>query len=363
MTNTYTATPDRQVLVAEAEPTKPETDNTAPSPWAKVAATVALLTVIVCVLLTAFTWPSVNSSVHDVPIAVAGPAAAVDQLSATLNQRMPGAFDITQVDSTAAAEQLIRDRAVYGAIDLSTGTPQIITASAGSAAAAQTLQGVGTTLAQAQEISPTVAVRDIVALPTHDPRGVGLAAGALPLVMAGLLAAVLLTNLVRGTARRVVGALTFAATAGLALTAILQYWFGSLDGSYLANAAAVALTIAAISMTLLGLAALLGSRGIGVGAAIMMLIGNPLSGAATAPAMLPGWSGALGQELPPGAGGQLLRSTAFFDGHGATHSLIVLLVWLGIGVALCRASDLHRRRTTTAATTDTAPQPPVHATP
>src|SRR5687768_12092294 len=114
-----------------------------PSPWPRVAAAVALLTVIISVLLTAFAWPSVRSSVHDVPIAVAGPAAATSQISAALEQRMPGAFDITTVTDTAAAEQLIRDRDVYGAIDASTGTPQVITASAASAAVAQTLQNVG----------------------------------------------------------------------------------------------------------------------------------------------------------------------------------------------------------------------------
>jgi hypothetical protein len=50
---------------------QPATDAS-PSPWTAVARAVALLTVAVSVLLTAFAWPSVRSSVHDVPIAVAG---------------------------------------------------------------------------------------------------------------------------------------------------------------------------------------------------------------------------------------------------------------------------------------------------
>ena len=41
-----------------------------PSPWSRVASTVALLTVIISALLTAFAWPAVHSSVHNVPIAV-----------------------------------------------------------------------------------------------------------------------------------------------------------------------------------------------------------------------------------------------------------------------------------------------------
>jgi hypothetical protein len=343
----------------------PPASASAPSPWPTVARAVALLTAIISVLLLAFAWPSVRSSVHDVPIAVAGPAAAADQVSAQLQQRLPDAFDVTVVTDTAAAERLIRDREVYGAIDVSTGTPQIITASAASASVAQSLQGVATALGAAQSpgASPAVAVRDIVALPADDPRGAGLTAAALPLVMGGLLAALLLTSMVRGTGRRVTGALAFAATGGLAIAAILQFWLGSLDGAYLANAGAVALTIAAISLTVLGLESLLGTVGVGIGGATMMLIGNPFAGTATAPQMLPGWSGAFGQLLPPGAGGQLLRSTAFFDGAGATHSVIVLLCWLTLGVGLCLARRLRTRRTTPTITTvdDAAAQPKVTA--
>ncbi|TDC81143.1 hypothetical protein E1193_15675 [Micromonospora sp. KC606] len=336
----------------------------APSPWTKVAGAVALLTAIVTVLLIAFAWPSVRSSVHNVPIAVAGPAAAADQVSAALQQRLPDAFEITRAADTAAAERLIRDREVYGAIDVSSGTPQVITASAASASIAQTLQSVATALgqAQAQGSSPAIAVRDIVALPADDPRGAGLAAAALPLVLAGMLAAALLTNLIRATSRRVIGALTFAATGGLALAAILQFWLGSLDGAYLANAGAIALTIAATSLTILGLESLLGTAGLGLGAAAMMLIGNPLAGTATAPEMLPGWSGAFGQLLPPGAGGQLLRSTAFFDGGGGAHSVIVLLCWVALGVVLCLAGALRTRRRVTTTVDDAAALPRVHAT-
>jgi hypothetical protein len=326
-----------------------------------VARTVVLLTALISVLLTAFAWPSVRSHVHDVPIAVAGPPAAVKQVSAALDQRLPEGFAITEVADTSAAERLIRDRAVYGAIDVSSGAPQVITASAAGAAVAQTLQGFAVGLGQAQAQGPgkTSTVRDIVALPADDPRGAGLAAGALPLVMGGLLAALLLTRLVRGIARQVAGALTFAITAGLAVAAILQFWLGSLDGSYLLNTGAIALAIAATSLTLIGLESQLGYAGFGLGAVIMMLIGNPLSGTSTAPEMLPGWSGTLGQLLPPGAGGQLLRSTAFFDGHGSTHSVLVLVTWLGCGVALCLAGGRPRReRRLTAGSAQNVPTQP-----
>ncbi|WP_406058155.1 hypothetical protein [Micromonospora sp. NBC_00860] len=340
---------------------KPATDAS-PSPWTAVARAVALLTVAVSVLLTAFAWPSIRSSVHDVPIAVAGPAPAVGQISAALDERLPDAFEITEVADTAAADQLIRDRDVYGAIDVSSGTPQVIHATAASAAVAQTLNSIATALSQPQfqGAGTEATVRDLVPLPPDDPRGAGLAAGGLPLVMGGLLAALLLTRLVLGTTRRVIGALAFAVTGGLAVSAILQFWLGSLTGSYWANTGAVALTVAATSLSILGLESVLGYAGLGLGAATMMLIGNPLSGTATAPEMLPGWSGMLGQLLPPGAGGWLLRSTAFFDGRGATHSIIVLATWLTLGILLCLAGSLRRQRP--AAEPVTTAQPAAQAT-
>lgn len=321
-------------------PQAPLDSEAPPSPWSTVARAIALLTVITSVLLTVFAWPSARSSVHDVPIALAGPAPAVAQARTVLDQRLPGGFDVIEVADTATAEQLVRDRRAFGAIDLSSGFPQVIIASAASTAVAQTLQATAASIGRAGTGAP---VRDLAALPADDLRGAGLAAGTLPLAMGGLLAAVLLVKLVRGGLRRFVGAFGFAVTGGLAAAAILQCWLGSLSGSYPANAGAIVLTIAAIASTVLGLESLLGSLGIGIGAIAVMLIGNAFSGTATAPEMLPGRSGALGQLLPPGAGGRLLRSTAFFDGRGGEHAVIVLVVWIMLGAALCLAGALRKR--------------------
>ncbi len=116
---------------------------------------------------------------------------------------------------------------------------------------------------------------------------------------------------------------------------MLQGWLGTLSGSYVANASVVALALAAVSFPLLGLEWLAGLPGLGLGAAVFMLLGNPLSGITSAPEMLPSGWGTLGQLLPPGATGSLLRSVAFFDGAGSGRPLVVLLSWLGVGLVLC----------------------------
>ncbi|GAA1545770.1 hypothetical protein [Kribbella lupini] len=308
-----------------------------------VLVVVTLLTALLTVLLIAFAWPAARSEPRDVPLAVAGPQSAVGQVTAALEQAMPGGFAIEPVADRESAVQAIKDRDVYGAIVLDQTAPEVLTASAAGPVVSQLLTQVAGKLA-AQNPAAAPKVTDVVPLPADDPRGAGLAAGALPLVLGGILAAAALTNFAKPGSGRVLGAVTFAATGALALTAVLQFWLGSFEGNYWANAGVIAMSIGAISLTLLGLEWLIGTAGLGLGSAIMMLLGNPLSGLSSAPEMLPtGW-GALGQFLPPGAAGTALRSVSFFDGAGAGQPLAVLASWLVLGLALCGLGAARSRR-------------------
>jgi hypothetical protein len=306
-----------------------------------VVAVIALLTTVLTVLLIAFAWPAARSEPRDLPIGIAAPPGVVTQISGALEQNAPGGFEVHTYADRAAAESAIKNREVYGAIVAGPQGTELLTASAAGPAVAQILTQLGTRTAAQQGETPKVT--DVVPLPADDPRGAGLAAGALPLVLGGIIAAVALTQLVGSGVRRVAGALGLAVTSALALTAILQYWLGSLDGNYWANSAVVALSVAATSVTLLGLGWLLGVAGLGLGAAVMMLLGNPLSGLASAPEMLPSGWGDLGQLLPPGAAGTALRSVSFFDGAGSARSLLVLTAWLLGGLLLCGLAAVTRR--------------------
>jgi hypothetical protein len=305
-----------------------------------LVAVITLLTALLTVLLIAFAWPAARSEPRDVPLAVAGPAPAVAQVEAGLDQAMPGGFEITAVPDRAAAVQKIQDRDVYGAIVLDSAQPEVLTASAGGPVVAQLLTQMSARLSPANPPKVT----DVVPLPQDDPRGAGLAAGALPLVLGGIIAAGALTQLVRSGSKRMIGAVAFAITGGLALAAVLQYWLGSFEGSYLGNAGVIAMSIAAISLTLLGLEWLLGTAGLALGGAVMMLLGNPLSGMTSAPEMLPSGWGTLGQFLPPGSAGTALRSVSFFDGAGAAQPLVVLTCWLAAGLALCALGAMKSQR-------------------
>jgi hypothetical protein len=222
----------------------------------------------------------------------------------------------------------------------------VLTASAASPIVAQLMTQLATTLEARQPgaAAPAIRVVDVVPSPSADPRGVGLAALALPLVLGGLIVGAALTTAVLGVGRRVIGVVLTATFAGLALTGIAQSWLGILDGGWWAEAGVVALGIAAVGLTLVGLEALFGFVGLGLGAAVVMLVGNPFSGMTSAPEMLPnGWS-TLGQWLPPGATGTLLRSVAFFDGAGGTRALWILVGWVVLGLALAVLGSRRTRR-------------------
>jgi hypothetical protein len=96
-----------------------------------------------------------------------------------------------------------------------------------------------------------------------------------------------------------------------------------------------------------GLARLLGPPGIGLAALIVFLIGNPGSGAASAPELLPGFWRAVGPLLPPGAGATALRNVAYFDGAALATPLIVLAAFAALGAVLLLAP---KRRAQTAPT-------------
>ena len=286
----------------------------------------ALVVVVQSVLVTLFAWPALRIEPRDLPVVVAGPQQAATAMAGQLRARRPGAFAVTIVADGAAADEALRDRRAYAAFVLGQQGVSLHLASAASPVVAQVLQSA---LAE-----PGRAVVDVVPIDSDDPRGAGFAAGFLPLVLTSIAVGALLSLLVVGRLARLTGLVAFAVLAGLAGTAVLQYGLSALPGEYLANAGVVGLLALAMSGSVAGLAALLGRPGIGLGVVLMFMVGNPFSAVTAAPELLPQPWGQAGQLLPPGAGGTLLRSVAYFDGAGGGRSALVLACWAAAGLLL-----------------------------
>ncbi|MFJ4367031.1 ABC transporter permease [Streptomyces chartreusis] len=311
----------------------------------RLIAVVLLVPLLAALALWAFAWPAARTAPRDLPLGVAGAAAATAQVERQLG-RHEGAFDIHRYADEAAARQAIEDRTVYGAVVVTPQGPELLTASAASPAVAQLLQQAVAQQAAAE--GTQVKTVDVVPAPESDPRGAGLTSSVLPLALAGMAAGAVVTLLgLRGV--RAVGALVgVAALIGLVAASIAHSWLGVLTGDWWAEAGVFALTTLAVSGAVAGLAALVGTAGIGITAATIMLIGNPFSGAASAPQMLPEPVGAIGQWLPPGAGTTLLRSVSFFDGSAAIGPALTLTWWAALGLgAVLLGNALKARATST----------------
>ena len=314
-------------------------------PPAAIRATgiIVALTVALAILAIAFALPAARSKPHDIPIGAAGPQAASGQVADMLEQHAPGAFAVTYYPGEAALRDAIRNRDVYGGISFGPDGRNLLIATGGSPMIAQMLTQMGNGIAQ--QAGVPLHTEDLAPPTAKDPRGAGLAASALPITLAGLLPGVALVLLLRRELwTRFVAAVVFAAGAGITIAALLRYVFGSIDQSIWGVAAGLTLGLLAAGLTMLGLGSLFGRVGLAVGALMALLLGNPLSGLNSAPEMLPSGWGTVGQWLPQGATATLLRSTAFFDGAGATTAIAVLSCWAVAGIGLIVLAAVRQAR-------------------
>ncbi len=288
------------------------------------------LTVLVVAILVAFALPAANGGPREIPIGVAGPAPAAERLERASAGTQ---WEVTRFAGVEELTAAVEHREIVGGIAVTSTGVTLYLASAAGPQAAAALTGLATGAAGRQHAELTV--KDLAPFPEDDPRGAGFSAAALPMVFGGIIPAAALARLFPGRPRhRLAGGALFSLTAGFAVTAVLQYGIGSLTGHYGMTALGLALGIAALAFTLLGLEAVFGLPGFIAGAALMMLLANPLSGLVTGPHWLPGGWADLGQLLPPGASGSLLRANAYFHGIGALGPALVLAGWALLGVTL-----------------------------
>jgi hypothetical protein len=308
------------------------------------AAAILAIPLITAVVLTLFAWPSGRLEPRDLPIGVAGPRTATVPIEDRLAAQ-GDAFNVHRYADETQARAAIEDREIYGAFVATARGREVLVASGASSAVAQLLDHSATEAAAATGSVPVV--EDVVPA----PRGAALGSSVLPLLIAGIVTGVLASLLARRAAQRAWLVVAGSILAGLVATAIVQSWLGIVEGDWIENAAALSITVLAIASVVAGAHALFGERGAIAAALTMVLIGNPFSGVGSAPELLPEPTGAIGQLMPPGAGGNLLRSTGYFDGAGAGDHVLVLVVWAVGGLILIAAGSRRARRSQGAPTT------------
>ena len=348
-------------------------ETTERSSWLKVIATSVLASLLVALVVLAFTWPTKTMEAKNLPVSIAGPEVTVSQFEQSLKDQGIETFDLKQASSREEAEQQIKQRETYGAIIFTEGAaPEVLTAPAANTAATQILNGVATQLnaqiqqkalaaktealtqavqaggeqgaqaaaqleqmkVQAEQASAmAVKTTAVVPLSESDSSGTGLAIAAFPLVIGGILGGSFSVLRVNGTWRRFATATLYAVIGGALTALILSTWFGFIPGDFATLWAAFGATYLATAFFIVGVGALSSPLiGLAVGAVITMFIGNPISGASMPSVFLPGAWGQIGQMMVPGASSTLLRSIAYFPEAATSDQWLVLGSWIAFGL-------------------------------
>lgn len=168
-------------------------------------------------------------------------------------------------------------------------------------------------------------------LAKKDPFGLVESLMLVPLLVGGYMASTML-RAVTGSAtgrRRLIALLGFSVVAGLAVNLVVGPWLrGYPLEKFWIVWPILSLVIAVVALVAAVLQKLLGAAGTLVTVVVIMLFGNPSSGGANGVPYLPAFWRDIGPFLPPRNAYILLRNSIYFDGHGTTQALVVLLVYL-----------------------------------
>jgi hypothetical protein len=294
---------------------------------------VAIMAAALVVVVALFVLPAHDPEPHGVKVAVVGGQNTADAIQQQVDQQRPGAFEIVPTPDPTTAREAILDRDVYAAVV--PAEQRLMVASAASPVIAELIR------APFGQLAPRV--EDVRRTDPEDPRGAAINLMMLPLCVLALPLAALKIRLPTSRTESLLASLAFALLGGLLVTLLMNPVLGVLPGPFLALWGIASLIIASVALPSIGLARLIGPAGIGIVAVIVVLIGNPGSGNATAPELLPGFWRTLGPLLPPGAGGQGLRNVAYFDGAALAQPLIVLAVFSLAGLGFLLASKSKSR--------------------
>ena len=280
---------------------------------------------------------------HGVPIGIVGTPALAGVADAELARAAPGAFDVHAYRSLSSARTAVLHRSVYGAFQ-PFPAPVLLVASAASPPVAVLLQRTFTRVARRS--GRTLAVHDLVPLPSSDSTGATSFSVVLSLILAGLVGASVVYAFTQNGphAARVLVTLALGVGAGLVTALVTNILIGAYPGHFFAVWGVATLFVFAIGLPIAAFQVIFGIAGTAIGWILFLVIGNPASGGSSAPELLPGFWRTLSQLLPPGAGVTSLRDVVYFKGHGSSRALIVLALYTVLGGAVAMFARRHRTR-------------------
>ena len=337
----------------------------------------ALAPLALTLFLLAFLWPMATMEPRDISTAVVGEPQQVAQIQKALDEKKPGLFKTQPASDRAEAERLVQQREVSGAIVLGQ-EPEVLYSSAAGLPQANIIKNLSQPLsemanhqakavAQARGLpehkvpSVDVKARDLAPLDSRDPQGAGINFSILPVAFGGMIGAALISFVLQKNTQRLLAFAVYAPLGGLLVSWVYSGVFDLLPAGFWTSAGVFTLGIAASSSFIVGLRALFGTPGFGLGALAIMLIGNPLAGTMAPKEFIASPWGALGQLFPNAATASLTRSVNYFPLASISTEVWTLLAWIAVGLCALAAGIVKERKQSQhenpAAEESTQPQP------
>lgn len=269
---------------------------------------------------------------HEIPVAVAGPAPVVQQLTQAFAANAPGAFKISAYDSEASARSAVDAREAVAALVVAPSGPRMVIAGAAGDAVAGGVTAAFTSALKAQ--GATLVVETVRPFQAGDAHG---------LLLFFLVFATLLSSLIAGAlgglrvaaSRRSIGAVIGFAIAAGVLGPVAVAWLAEGYGDRLWQVMALSALLAfAVASVTAGLARIVGPPGVALSALVLVLLAVISAGGPLGSEMLPDAYRAIAPWLPAGPAYSALRGAMYFDGAGVGGPVTLLLAYAVVGLLL-----------------------------
>ncbi|MHB9862305.1 ABC-2 transporter permease [Streptomyces sp. YIM S03343] len=309
----------------------PQSDASGRSLLVRVLVALAIAGVMQCLFTANYTSSGHSPVATDLPVGVTGTSPVLTAAQKNISLKVHSYKD------EAAAKNAIDEGKIYGALVPGSSSNTLIVVPTLSDVAPLDLAVSFEKAAKSVGQPLTVTQYAPHPLAKKDPFGLVVSLMMVPLFIGGYMSSTMLRT-VTGTPTgpwRVATLAAYAVLAALVIDLIVCYWLQGIPaGKFWITWPILSLVMAGVAFVAAVLQKLIGAAGTLVTVIVVMLFGNPSSGGANGVPYLPGFWRDIGPFLPPRNAYILLRNTIYFDGHGTTQALTVLLVYLVIPAAV-----------------------------
>jgi hypothetical protein len=308
------------------------------SPFLPATVLVAILAAAAALFAAAYTYSMANPTPHHIPTGVTGQydLARGQRFLDTMEKTLDAQLDLKPYANRADASRAIDEQKVYAVLDVRDDGARVDLQVSGASgySVAQVFTEAGPVVAKAT--GTPVTVRDVRPLQSGDPRGLTIFYISLAAVIIGFVGAIQLSVHARALnpAERIGFTVAYALLGGFAVAAVADWWLGAVDLPFVESWLILALTMFTCGMvftmfnTFFHRWAMIPTWG------LLVLLGNPASGGAVAPPLLPTVIGRIGQWLPPGASVNAQHTAVYFRGDQHAFPFLVLAGWAVLSCGL-----------------------------